>query len=592
MAEQRFHHVNTANKYARDVVNGKVPACLYIIQACKRHLDDLKREKQAGFPYRFDREKAEKICRFAEMMPHVKGKWAGTTIVLQPWQCFFFVVPFGWVRKKDGLRRFREIYAEIPRKNAKSTKGAILGGYMFSADGEPGAEVYSGATSLDQAHEVFRPAWKMTKRLPGYRKRFNIELGGTDKNPGNIYSLTTDSRFETVIGKPGDGASVHCGLVDEYHEHPTDHVYDCFSTGMGSREQPMLVVITTAGTNTASPCYHRRQQAIKVLNGDLVDDQLFVLIYTIDPEDDWTDFESWKKANPGYGVSVFEDYLKRQHQTAIQDARKQNILKCRHLNLWSNAAAAFFNMVDFERSADSTLSINDFYGEPAYVGLDLAAKKDLCALMILFKQKSVKLSKPENDNALAGETVSSFDSEPANDYYLFSHYYLPEEETKGEDKAHYAGWAHQGYITTTPGNRIDYSYIKNDILQLAKDFDLGGADNGGGEVCNDPWNAQQLVSELGDAGIAVTEISQTANMLSEPMKELDAVICDGHFHHDGNPVTYWCFANTMAKRDKKDNVFPFKEGNENKIDGSVATINAMCRAMVEDGNEKYGVFFV
>ncbi len=224
--KQKYPHVNAANKYARDVISGKITACLYIVQACKRHLGDLERSKKADYPYKFDPEKGEKICKFAELMPHVKGKWAGSTIVLQPWQCFFFAVLFGWLRKKDNLRRFREVYAEIPRKNAKSTKGAILGSYMFSADGEKGAEVYSGATTLGQAMEVFRPAWKMSKNLPAYRKRYGIELGGTDKNPGNIYSLMTDSRFEAVVGKPGDGASVHCGIVDEYHEHPTDHVYD------------------------------------------------------------------------------------------------------------------------------------------------------------------------------------------------------------------------------------------------------------------------------------------------------------------------------------------------------------------------------
>ena len=559
MAKQRYPHVNMANKYARDVVSGKIPACLYIIQACQRHLDDLNREKKTNFPYKFDKENGEKICRFAERMPHIKGKWVGSNIVLQPWQCFFFVVLFGWVQKIDGLRRFRKVYAEIPRKNAKSTVGAIIGNYMFSADGEPSAEVYSGATDLKQAHEVFRPAWKMTKKLPGYRNRFGIELGGTDKNPGNIYSMATDSRFEAVIGKPGDGASVHCGIVDEYHEHPTDHVYDCFDTGMGSREQPLLAVITTAGTNTASPCYDRRQQAIKVLNGELINEQLFVLIYTIDKDDDWTDFGNWKKANPGFGVSIFEDFLKSQLQEAVQNARKQNILKCKHLNLWSNAADAFFNMVDFEKAARPLLSLKDFYGEKAYIGLDLGAKKDLCATMILFK-KGV-------------------------DYYLFSRYYLPEWETKGEDKAHYAGWAHQGYITLTPGNRVDYEYIKADLLQLAKDLDLSGAENGGGEICNDQWNAQQLVSDLEKEGLAVTEIPQTAKMLSEPMKELDAVICDGHFYHDGNPVTTWCFSNTMAKPDKNDNFFPFKEKYVNKIDGAVGTINAMCRAMVDKGDE-------
>lgn len=559
MAE-KHPYVNMANKYAREVVSGKIPACLYIIQACKRHLSDKKLSeiKKSTFPYKFDEKKAEDICVFAELMPHVKGKWAGTPIKLQPWQCFLFCVAFGWVRKSDGLRRFREIYAEIPRKNSKSTIGAIIGNYMFTADKEPGAEVYSGATTLKQAHEVFRPAWQMADRIDLFKKRFNIELGGTSKNPGNIFSVETSSRFEAVVGKPGDGASVHCGIVDEYHEHLTDHMYDCFSTGMGSREQPMLVVITTAGTNTASPCYHKRQQALKVLDGQIEDESLFVLVYSIDRDDDWTDFEVWKKANPNFGVSVFEDYLRKQHQTAIQDARKQNILKCKHLNVWSNAAEAFFNMVDFEKSADSMLSLNDFYGETAYIGLDLAAKKDLCALMILIKKD--------------------------HDYYLFSRYYLPEMETKGEDKAHYAGWVHQGYITAIPGNRIDYEYIREDLKQLAKDLDLSGENNGGGEICNDPWNAQQLVSELEIMGLPVTEIPQTVNFLSEPMKELDAVISAGRFHHDGNPVTYWCFANTMARRDKKDNVFPFKEGDENKIDGSVATITAMSRAMIDRDN--------
>lgn len=557
MAE-KYPHVNKAHKYARDVVSGKIPACLYIVQACKRQLDDIKNEKSTSFPYRWNAEAAEKVCRFAELMPHVKGKWAGSLVILEPWQCFAFCVLFGWVRKTDGKRRFREIYWEISRKNSKSTMGAIIGNYMFSADGEPGAEVFSGATSLDQAMEVFRPAWLMTKKLPGFRQKFGIELGGTDKNPGNLYSMGAGSRFEAVIGKPGDGASVHCGIVDEYHEHVNDHLYDCFATGMGSREQPLLAVITTAGANTASPCFHRRKQAIKVLSGEIVDDQFFPLIYTLDADDDWTDYDVWKKANPNLGVSVFDDYLRRQYSTAIRDARKQNILKCKHLNIWSNAGEAFFNMVEFEKCADSTLDINEFFGDPAFIGLDLAAKKDLAALMILFKKNDC--------------------------YFLFSRYYFPKMETKGEDKAHYAGWEHDGYIITTPGNRIDYEVIKADLLEMAKTYDLSGIERGGGEICNDPWNAQQLVSELENEGISVTEIPQTVNMLSEPMKELDAVISAGNFRHDGNPVTYWCFANTMARKDKKDNVFPYKEGDENKIDGTVAAIMAMSRAMLVKGD--------
>lgn len=581
----KYPLTNKANKYAMDVVAGKVQVSELVRIQCQRHLDDLKTEKTASFPYRFDKAKAERICAFAELMPHVKGKWKGMLIILEPWQCFLLAVPFGWVRKKDGLRRCREIYGEIPRKNAKSTIGAIIGLYMAFLDNEPGAEVYSGAGTEKQAHEVFAPAWKMVKASPQFKKRFALDLSGTEKNPGTIYSMSTGSKFEVVVGKPGDGASVHCGIVDEYHEHATDHTYDCFDTGMGSREQPLLLVITTAGTNTASPCYHRRAQAIKVLKGDLEDPSLFVLIYTVDEklaggrkvaDDDlaneqdkaesWTDFENWKAANPNYGVSVFPDYLKKQYAAAISDARKQNILKCKHCNVWSNAAAAYFNMVEFNACGDPTLDINDFKGEPVYIGLDLAAKKDLAALKLLFKRDE--------------------------DYTLFSRYYLPRSETVGEDKAHYAGWAHDGYITLHEGSRINMESIQEDILDLAKRFDLTGEDNQGGEVCNDPWNAQQLIANLEAEGISCTEIPQTVAMLSEPMKEIDALISEGRFHHDANPVTKWCFANTMATVDKKDNVFPFKEAPENKIDGAVATINAMCRAMVTEIEDKFDIFFV
>ena len=552
------YHTNRANKYARDVVNGKIPACLYIIQACKRHLDDLEKSKKSRYPYIYDPAKGEKACNFVEKMPHIKGKWVGTTIKLEPWQSFILTCLFGWIRKKDGLRRFREMYAEVPRKNSKSTLGAGIANYMFTADGEPAAEVFSGATSLDQAMEVFRPAWKMTKKTPPYMRKFGVELGGTDKNPGPMYSMQTDSRMEPVVGKPGDGASPHCAIVDEYHEHATDHMYDCFATGMGSREQPILAAITTAGTNTAGPCYNKRLQAIKVLSGEIDNPELFIMIYTIDKEDDWTDFEVWKKANPNYGVSVFHDFLFRQYQEAIRDARKQNILKCKHLNVWNNAAEAFFNMVDYERCSDSMISLNDFYGEQLFLGLDLASKIDLVSVMLLFRK--------------------------GTQYYLFSKYFLPEGRTRGEDMAHYAGWVHEGYIEVCGEERIDFDMVQEFIEECAKKFDLSGHKRGGGEICNDPWNAQQMMSNLEKKSLAITEIPQTVNMLSEPMKELEAIIKDGCLHHDGNPVTYWCFSNTMVKRDKKDNVFPFKLKDENKIDGTVATATAMCRAMV--GNAK------
>lgn len=556
----KYPLTNKANKYARDVVSGKIPACLQVRQACQRHLNDLKQEKKASYPYRFNKDKAEHILRFAEMMPHVKGKWAGTKLTLEPHQCFCLAVPFGWVKKKDGLRRFREIFELKPRKNGKSVEGAVIGNYMVSADGEQGAEVYSAATSEAQAYEVFRPAWLMTQKEPGYRQHFSIELGGTAKNPGNIYSMQTGSRFETVIGKPGDGSSPHCWLLDEYHEAKSDESYDTGKTGMGARTQPMMVVITTAGTNTSYPCYALQKRVEKVLSGDLVDDELFGIIYTIDPEDDWTDFEVWKKANPNLGVSVSEDFLRGQHRVALQDPRKQNIIKCKHLNVWSNAGSAWLNMVEWNKCADEALQIEEFEGDPVYIGLDLASKIDVAAKMYLFKRD--------------------------DHYYLFSRYYIPETRTHGEEYAHYAGWVHMGYMETTPGSRIDIEHIQNTIKADAKKYDLTGEENGGGEVCNDPWNAQQLITNLLSEDIACVEIPQTVNFLSEPMKEIEAAIKSGHFHHDGNPVTTWMFGNISVKPDLKDNIFPRKDGDENKIDGGVATITAMARAMYTSGSQK------
>lgn len=550
-----------ANSYARAIVSGKIPACIQVRQACQRHLDNLAESTKPGniYPYKFDKNKSERILDFAQQMKHVKGKWAGQFFQLEPWQCFFMGVSFGWVRKEDGFRRFREIYSEIPRKNSKSTMAAIIGLYMFAMDGEQGAEVYSAATSEAQAFEIFRPAWKMTKNAPDFKECFNISQGGSDKNPGNIYSMTTGSRFETVIGKPGDGSSPHAWLLDEFHEAKTEESYDTGKTGMGARSQPLMVVITTAGTNTAYPCYALRKNCEKVLSGELVNEELFALIYTIDPEDNWTDINTWRKANPNYGVSIYADFLESQRKTAIQDPRKQNIIKCKHLNMWSNAGDAWMNMVEWNQCYDPEINIEQFHGKPVFIGLDLASKIDIAAKIYVFKKGEV--------------------------YYVFSQYYIPEDRTFDEEHAHYAGWVHEGYIEATPGSRIDIDAIQESIKQDAKDFGLSGSENGSGEICNDPWNAQQLITNLIAENIACVEISQTVSMLSEPMKEIEALVKAGNLRHDGNPVTNWMIANVCCRVDKKDNIFPFKEGNENKIDGAVALITAMARAMYTQADE-------
>ncbi len=548
MAQQKYPHVNTANRYARDVVAGRVAACEYVVLACQRHLNELKREKQKNFIYRFDREAGEKICYFAELFPHVKGKWAGTKIQLQPWQCFILVVAFGWKRKSDGMRRFREIYAEVERKNGKSVLGAIIALYMTFADGEAGAEGYTGATTEKQAWEVFRPAKLMAERTPDFLEYYGVEV-----NAKRLVSLKSGSWLEPIIGKPGDGASPHCSIVDEYHEHKTPDLYDTMVTGMGARTQPMQAVITTAGTNLAGPCKAKRNEAVKVLRCEVENDELFAIIYTIDEGDDWQVFDNWIKANPNYGVSVQEDFLRRMHRDAMQTPNRRNIILCKHLNMWMNADVAWMNMVEFKKCGLQGFDIDRYSHLDCYCALDLASKKDLSVLTFSFVD--------------------------GRDLFSFSRYFVPRRTIALPDNRHYQQWLHEGWLIEAGDAITDYQFIEDELLEFAKTLKIVS-------VAYDPFQATQFYTRMVDYGLPMIEIGATVKNFSEPMKELEARILSGHFHYDGNPVTEWCFSNVVAHTDKKDNLFPNKDYPENKIDGAVAQIMAMNRIIVGAPDEE------
>ncbi|HEY9815491.1 MAG TPA: terminase large subunit, partial [Candidatus Obscuribacterales bacterium] len=334
--------VERANKYCRDVVGGSIPACKWIRLACQRHLDDLAKSKRSEvYPYYFDHQAAERACKFIQAFPHTKGKWAakGDSLILEPWQLFFICSLFGWKRTKDKMRRFRRAELWVPRKNGKSILAAGIGLYMLAADGEYGAEVYSGATTEKQAWEVFRPAKIMANRVGDFKSYFGVEV-----NASNISILENGSRFEPVIGKPGDGSSPHCAIIDEYHEHQTDELLDTMETGMGAREQPLLLMITTAGDNLAGPCYQMQLDAQKMLEGIYEDDQTLALIYTVDADDDWTSIDTIRKANPNYGVSVNDDFLEAKLAEAKNNSRKQSTFQTKHLNIWVGSREAYFNV--------------------------------------------------------------------------------------------------------------------------------------------------------------------------------------------------------------------------------------------------------
>lgn len=544
--QKRFSGI--ADGYARDVVCGRINACQSVKLACERHLADLARQ---DWGYRFDRDKADRACRFAELLPHVKGKWAANAerIVLQPWQVFILCSIFGWVKVAAGTRRFSLAYIEVGRKNAKSILAAIIGLYMFSCDNEFGAEVYSGATTEHQAMEVFRPASQMMARSRELAQQLGLDYPPATKK---LFIPENGSRFEPVVRDPGDGASPHCGIVDEYHEHDSDSLFDTFRTGMGAREQPLQLVITTAGFNTAGPCMLLHHDVAKMLEGSERREEVFAIIYTLDANDDWTAETALLKANPNYGVSVFREFLIAEQAAAIKIARKQGVFKTKHLCVWVGANAAFFNLQKWNDLADASLKPEQFIGEPSVVSVDLASKRDILACLVAFRR------------IIGGK----------HHYFLFGKFYLPEAEAMLPEKQHYQGWVRDGYLQTTPGAVIDFDLVMQETADAVRTSKAR-------EFAYDPFNADQFAQGIAKATRAVpVEIRQNVMNLSAPMKELDSLIMDGRVHHDGNPVLAWMIGNVTAHEDANENVFPRKDDPTNKIDGATAAIMCVARLMV------------
>ncbi|RQS20696.1 terminase large subunit [Burkholderia sp. Bp8998] len=552
----------TARRYAEAVVAGNVPACRWVKLACQRQLNDLARFKGKSSPYRFnpkltDRSgrafaPADNLCSFIERLPHVKGPLAGESITLEPWQVFILTTVFGWVQA-DGRRRFRRSYIEVPRGNAKSTLSSAVGLYMLAADGEGGAEVYSLATTRDQARIVFGDAQTMARRSAGFRSRFAVAVGAHNMNV-----LASGSKFEALSaeGSTLDGLNIHFGCVDELHAHKTRTVYDVVETGTGKRNNSLLWVITTAGSNRAGICYEIRTFVTKLLEGVFEDDSQFGIVYGLDDGDDWTTEEALIKANPNWGISVQPEVLVPLQAKAMQLPSAVNNFKTKHLNEWVNADTAWMDMRAWDRCSDAALDLDTFAGQPCWIGLDLASKTDIAALTLLFAHPEIE-----------------------GGYAVFGRYYLPEDTVMATSNSQYAGWMRNGRLTVTPGNVIDFGWIEADLIEMSSRFQVQG-------VAFDPFQATQLSTRMLAEGLPMIEVRPTVLNFSEPMKALEALVLQRRLIHDGDPVLGWMASNVVAHLDAKDNIYPRKERPENKIDGIVALIMALSRALVGDGTPK------
>jgi phage terminase large subunit-like protein len=546
-------------QYARDVIAQRIPACVYVRQACERHERDLLASEDAAWPYRFDAARAERALRAFQNFREVKGPRAGRRLRLAPWQRFICASLFGWLEKASGFRRFTYAFIAVPRGNGKSTMAAPIALYMLALDGEGGAEVYTAAVTRDQARIVFAMARYMAQRDREFRERYGVQVEKHQiTQESSASTFTPLSRDADAL----DGKNVHLAILDELAKHKTREVHDVLVTAAGKRSQPLIAGITTAASNQAGIGYEQWKYTLSLLACEVADDHFFGIVYTIDTDDDWRDVNVWRKANPNWGLSVMPKAIRALAERAQNVPALQNSFKQKHLNIWTHSSVAWIDQLRWQACADETLRELDHLGDECIIGLDLAAKIDLCARVNLYTR----------------------DIEGITHYFAFARFYLPEATIEESANASYAGWARAGFLTSCPGETIDQEMIEREILKEATHIVIR-------DLAYDPWNCLNLASRLDRAGVPCIEYRPSLANFSLPMKELEALVREKRFHHDGHPVLSWCMSCVEAFANSNGDMRPTKDTNNPlvKIDGAIALLMALGRRLTLDAGPRPSV---
>lgn len=538
--------------YARRVMRGRVPAGHLLRLACERHLEDLTRAKARGLVW--DRTCAIRRIGIASSFVQFKGEWSGRPLDLQPWQQFIYGSLTGW-KRADGTRRFRTAFIEVPRGQGKSTMAGALALDLTFLEGEPGADSYTVATKRDQARVVFEAARQMVLRTPALKRRVQVMNH-------NLHQLESASKLEPLGADANtlDGLRPHVVIADEVHAHVDSSVINVMLTGMGTRRQPLLFEITTAGTNRQGPWWAHREYSRQVLDGRHEDDSWFTLIACADDGDDWTDPAVWRKANPNYGVSVKPEFLRIECRKAQAMAVYQNDFRRLHVGQLVEQDRKVVDRRRWDACRRET-TWESLRGRPCYAGLDLSTTTDLSALTLVF---------PDDDGGVT----------------LWPIVWVPDLSMRDRvqrDKVPYDVWAQQGFLRVTAGNVTDYDTIRHDIAQIARQVRIV-------EIGFDPWNATQLAVQLmADFGSdAIVEVRQGYRTLSEPTKRLLAMIDSGAIRHPGHPVLSWAADNLAVAMDPAGNMKPDKSRATERIDPMVAAIMGLSRWMVrQQGGATY-----
>tara|TARA_R110002153_G_C13319604_1_gene496984 strand:+ start:417 stop:2090 length:1674 start_codon:yes stop_codon:yes gene_type:complete len=527
-----------AMQYAADVISGKVITGKLVKLAVKRHLDDLENGHKRGLY--FDEKAAQHAIDFFQYLKHVKDSLAGSVIKLEPFQQFRLWCLFGWM-KNSGKRRFRYAYNSVARKNGKTTEASGIGIYLLLAGGVKGAEVYSCATKKDQAKICFDIASQQVAASSLLRKRIGV-------SKSSLYVLKTASKMQALASGADtlDGLSPSAVILDEFHAHK-DHgaLYEVLKSGMGSRETSLMYIITTAGFNKESACYKLRKTCIDILEGHKTDDSMFVLIYTLDDEDDWTDEKNWVKSNPNNGVSINKEYLSQEFNQAINTPSQQVNFKTKHLNIWTDSSMSWIESILWDK-CNKGGNPSDLKGRVCYAGLDLAATRDFNAFVLLF---------PDSDG-------QNFD--------VICHFWVPEARAAEKNSsADYNLWAAEGSVNLTEGNIVDQRYLMSDIVKICMQYQVKS-------IAFDRYLAYNgLIQGLMEEGLPLEEFGQGFVSMSEPTKQLERLVCTERINHFGNPVLRWMNSNIELKIDPAGGIKIDKGKSANKVDGMVALVMAI-----------------
>ena len=516
----------------------------------------------------FDENKANKAIRFVECLKHTKGAFYGKRFELLPWQKDFISKVFGTVRDNNPeIRQYTSAYLEIPKKQGKSEIGAALALNMLCNDGENRAEVYSCAGDRQQASIVFDVACDMVRQSPALSKRIKI----IPSTKSMVYQPTL-SVYKVLSSESSTkhGLNVSACIFDELHTQPTRALYDVMTQGSGdARKQPLWIFLTTAGTDRNSICWEVHQKALDIMEGRKHDPRFLPVIYGLKDDEDWQLEENWYKANPSLGYTIDIEKVRDAYRKALETPADENQFRQLRLNQWVKQSIRWMPMDKWD-ACEIAYSEDDLKGRDCYAGLDLSSTSDLTAFVLVFP--------PEEDG------------EP---YRILPYFWLPEEQMAlrvRRDHVMYDQWEGKGFIYATEGDVVHYGEIERKINELGEKFHIV-------EIAHDRWNATMLVQNLEGDGFKMIPFGQGFRDMSTPTKEMMRMVLNKEIAHNGHPVLRWNVDNIFIRQDPAGNIKIDKEKSTEKVDGAVATVMGLDRAMkcMNGGSSVYedrGLLFI